>query len=68
MLFSSAAIRKPPVEYLMDYRLDMAKKLLKETKLSVTEVGLQTGFSSSAYFGKVFREKTGITPAKYRRI
>ncbi len=61
-------IRKPPVEYLMDYRLDMAKKLLKETKLSVTEVGLQTGFSSSAYFGKVFREKTGITPAKYRRI
>ncbi len=52
----------------MDYRLDMAKKLLKETELSVTEVGLQTGFSSSAYFGKVFREKTGITPAKYRRI
>lgn len=61
-----ATIKKPPIEYLMDYRIDMAGKLLKKTDLSVTEITYQTGFSSSSYFGKIFRKKTGMTPAKYR--
>lgn len=59
-------IQKSPIEYLMDYRLDMAKKLLRDTDMPITEIGLETGFSSNAYFGKVFREKCEMTPKEYR--
>lgn len=62
-----STINKSPVQYLMDYRLEMAAKLLKETNMSITEIGLQTGFSSNAYFGKVFKDRCGITPAEYRK-
>lgn len=59
-------IRKSPAEYLTEYRLDMAKKFLQETEMNVTEIGFQCGFSSNAYFGKIFREKCGETPSGYR--
>lgn len=59
-------IRQTPLEYVMEYRLDMAKKILNETELSITDVSLQCGFSSNAYFGKIFREKCGMTPLQYR--
>lgn len=59
-------ISKTPMEYLMEYRMDMAMKYLKETEMSVTDISLHCGFSSNAYFGKLFREKFGITPLKYR--
>ncbi len=61
------SINKAPIEYLMDYRLEIAKKLLKETEYSITEIALHVGFSSNAYFGKVFREKIGMTPAAFRK-
>lgn len=60
------SIKQTPVEYLLEYRIHMAQKFLAETDLSVTEIGLQCGFSSSAYFGKVFREKCHETPLQYR--
>ena len=59
-------ISKTPIEYLMEYRLNMARKFLDETGLSITDVSLQCGFSSNAYFGKIFREKYGMTPLQYR--
>lgn len=59
-------IRKSPAEYLTEYRLGMAQKMLRETEMSITEISFAAGFSSNAYFGKIFREKYGVTPAKYR--
>lgn len=60
-------IRQSPVEYLIAFRLNEAKKLLRESDLSVTEVSLRCGFSDSAYFGKTFRSAFGVTPSAYRR-
>lgn len=60
-------IHTSPIEYLLSYRLEMVKKLLRDTKMSITEIGLRTGFSSNAYFGKVFKEKCGMTPKEYRK-
>ena len=60
------SIGQTPVEYLLAYRIHMAQKFLAETDLSVTEIGLQCGFSSNAYFGKIFREKCHETPLQYR--
>lgn len=60
-------IHKTPFDYVQDYRIRQAEKLLTETDLSVTEIAYATGFSGSAYFGKVFKNLTGKTPGNYRK-
>lgn len=56
----------PFVTFLNDLRLTHAEEYLLTTSLSVTEIALQTGFSSSSYFTKLFRKKRGITPKEFR--
>lgn len=58
---------RTPFDYLNEYRLNQAKKLLGETNLPVTQIALQTGFSDSAYFGKIFRKMYEMTPKEYRK-
>jgi len=60
------SIGQSPVEYLIGYRLNESKKLLRESDLSITEIGLRCGFSGGAYFGKLFRTAYGVTPGAYR--
>ena len=62
-----SSIHETPFEYLMSYRVEMAKKLLRATSLSVTDIALQTGFSSSAYFSKIFKRSCHMTPLAYRK-
>ena len=57
---------KNPIEYINEYRLGNAAKLLMESGLSVTEVGVACGFNSSSYFGKIFKEIYGVSPKQYR--
>lgn len=52
--------------FLLDYRIQMAKDLLVTTKLSVTQISEKVGFVSYTYFIKLFRERTGKSPLKYR--
>ena len=59
-------IDRTSIEYLMEYRMDRARKYLEETPMTVTDISLHCGFSSNAYFGKIFREKFGMTPLQYR--
>ena len=54
-------------EYLIDYRLEMAKNYLITTSLSVTDIAEKIGFASYTYFIKLFREKTGQSPLQYRQ-
>jgi AraC-like DNA-binding protein len=53
--------------YLNRYRVRQAKALLEKNIQSVTEVGLAVGFSSSTYFGRVFRQEVGLSPGAYQR-
>lgn len=62
-----SCIGKAPFAYLLDYRVQMAEKLLRTTERSITEIALDTGFSGSAYFAKTFRELRGISPSQYRK-
>ena len=41
--------------------------LLAQTGLSVGEIASRTGFNQQSYFGKRFKEKTGMTPLEYRK-
>lgn len=62
-----ACIQKSPIEYLTDYRLQAAENLLRTTGTPITDIALQTGFTDSAYFAKIFREKRGFSPTQYRK-
>ncbi|HPJ00729.1 MAG TPA: helix-turn-helix transcriptional regulator [Enterococcus sp.] len=58
---------KKPMEYINEYRLFQASKLLKLTPLSIEEITKKCGFSTSSYFGKQFKEVYGVTPLHYRK-
>jgi AraC family transcriptional regulator len=57
----------PPHRYLTERRIERAKSLLAAHKLSVTEIGLNVGFSETSSFTSAFRKVTGETPTDYRR-
>lgn len=60
-------LKVTPSGFLRAYRLQQAMKLLEETNLSVTEIGLSTGFGSGSYFTQAFREAMSISPSEYRK-
>lgn len=59
-------LNQSPIEYLISYRMNEAKKMLRNSELSITEICYQCGFSDSSYFGKVFRKAYGMAPREYR--
>lgn len=61
------ATGRSPVDYLIGLRIEAAKRLLRQTELSMTDIALETGFGDSNYFARQFRLVTGRTPTAYRR-
>lgn len=55
-------------EYINYVRIMYAEQLLLNTDKLILEICEESGFSSVSYFAKVFKEKNGITPKKYRSI
>jgi len=59
-------VKMTPGQYLTNYRLSRAKAMLSTMPNSVTTIAAQTGFSSTAYFCRVFKQETGISPETFR--
>jgi AraC family transcriptional regulator len=57
----------PPHRYHSVRRMDRARSLLQRPALSVTQIGVQTGFRETSSFTRAFRRFTGLTPTEYRR-
>ena len=57
----------PPKEFLMQYRIQQAEILLKNSAYSIAEVAEFTGFSSPSHFGSCFLRYVGCTPREYRK-
>jgi len=55
-----------PVQFVRDIRLRYALNLIKERKLTISEIAYELGFSNPSYFAKCFKEKYGISPSKIR--
>ncbi|MGP9537736.1 helix-turn-helix transcriptional regulator [Brachybacterium sp. AOP43-C2-M15] len=55
-----------PYAYLMTRRIERAMTLLRRTDRSVTEIGMDVGFSSSGTFSTRFKELVGVSPSAYR--
>jgi len=62
-----SSIGQSPMEYLISYRVQAAAKLLERTDLPVTGIAMETGWSSSSYFAKMFRQLRGQIPNEYRK-
>ncbi len=56
-----------PIEYLTALRIERAQRLLRETDLTVTEIGYQLGIDNPAYFTRLFKQNVGVSPKAYRR-
>ncbi|HUJ42749.1 MAG TPA: AraC family transcriptional regulator [Opitutaceae bacterium] len=56
-----------PSRYHLNLRLDVARRLLRETKRSVVAVALEVGYANPSHFAQLFRRETGLSPSDYRR-
>ncbi|MFC5449430.1 AraC family transcriptional regulator [Paenibacillus aestuarii] len=56
------------IEYLTTYRVNMAKKWLKETDMKISEIAERLNYANSTGFIRTFRKLTGMTPGQYREI
>ena len=62
-----AAVGVTPSRYITAVRLKRAEELMRYPFLTLEECAVQSGFSSLAYFCRVFKNTMGTTPAQYRR-
>lgn len=62
-----AAFRQTPHQYLTERRFAVARRLLRETKRTVTDISFAVGFLNVNLFGRVFRERYQTTPQGFRK-
>ncbi|MGR6804776.1 helix-turn-helix domain-containing protein [Sphaerotilus natans] len=62
----ASVVGQPPGDYLLDWRLRRARLLLREG-LGVAEVATAVGYGSAAALTRVFSQRLGMAPARWRR-
>jgi AraC-like DNA-binding protein len=58
----------PPVEYIIQARINHAKSLLVQTNKSIDDIAYEVGYSSSNSFSNVFTNKVGQSPRSFRKM
>lgn len=58
-------VGEPPSRFHTRCRIDQAKRLLREQRMPVFEVGLHLGFADVHHFSRVFKQIVGVAPSKY---
>ncbi|MBQ8298105.1 MAG: helix-turn-helix transcriptional regulator [Ruminococcus sp.] len=66
MKFFKEAMGTGFIQYLNDYRLEIAAGLLIDTDDNILDIAVSTGFDNLSYFNRCFKKKYGIAPGKYR--
>ena len=61
-------LNQSTMSFYKNLRLDLSQKLLSQSHLSVTEIALSSGFTSSSQFSQTFRGKFGLTPSKFKNM
>lgn len=60
------ALGKTPHEEIMDVKINLLKQMLDDTRLSLYEIALRSGFENPEYMNVLFKRKVGVSPGKYR--
>ena len=59
-------IGRPPMQYLAQWRMQVAARLLRDTKAKLVEVALGVGYESEAAFSRAFKRAVGVAPGAWR--
>ena len=62
-----AATGYTPLDYVQTVRIEEAKQMLESTDLPTEAVAAEIGYEEPAFFRRLFRRRTGVAPASYRR-
>lgn len=60
-------LHTPFSTFVLNEKMAYSQKLLVHSKLSMTEIAIEAGFSSSSYFSDCFRRNTGMSPLQFRK-
>ncbi len=62
-----AATGYSPIEYVQTLRIEEAKQLLETSQMKIDDVSEEVGYANPSYFRKLFKRRTGVSPARYRQ-
>ena len=65
--FSKYFNGETPYNYLINLKIEMAKRFLMNTNMSVSEICYRLAFNDPHYFSRIFKKKTGDSPLSYRQ-
>ena len=60
-------IGQPPMQYLAQWRMQVASRLLRDTDAKVVQVALEVGYESEAAFSRAFKRLAGASPGAWRK-
>jgi transcriptional regulator GlxA family with amidase domain len=63
----SRIVGLPPMEYLLAWRMALAKRLLRSRELAIEHVAAQVGYGSASTFSTAFTRHVGMPPMRYAR-
>jgi two-component system, response regulator YesN len=55
-------------KYLNERRVEKAKDMMKNSRLTITEIAFFVGYADMTNFTRMFRKETGYTPSQYKKI
>lgn len=59
--------QKTPYQYYMEEKIEIAKRFLRQTPCSISDVSANLSFSDPQYFSSCFKRITGVSPSEYRK-
>ena len=63
----SAAVGMAPMEYLLAWRMALARRMLRQRELPIADIAERVGYSSVSTFGVAFTRHAGLPPGRYAR-
>jgi len=63
----TAATGLSPIAYVQRLRVEEAKRRLERTETAIDEISWQVGYEEAAFFRRLFKRLTGLTPGTYRK-
>jgi len=54
------------VDYLIELRMDHARRLLEDTPYSIQDIAEEVGYSNAISFGRMFKKTVSLSPGEYR--